>query len=188
MMHTCKAWDITLNVETLQEANKIACWLWEVLKDDSPMMAPHDLLNWDSQPAVLLEYVNSQALRDLTKTEVIDWVYLVSPGMAVASASPTLVGVEPLDILVDRIKDYNSKFNKLKASQGGFYVERVVLSKALMQIPSILSKMKGQQNKVYWERNEARDPKRYVKEAKTSDPQNSQEVVVTLNNSTTPRT
>ena len=87
-------------------------------------MAPRDLLNWDSQPAVLLEFVNSQALRDLMREKAIDWVYLVSLGMAVVSAIPTLLNVEALDILVEKIKVYNTKFQKLKASQGGYYVER----------------------------------------------------------------
>ena len=35
MIHTVEAWDITLNVETLKEANEIACWL-RVLPHDGP--------------------------------------------------------------------------------------------------------------------------------------------------------
>ena len=52
-------------------------------------------------------------------------------------------------------KQYNAKSGHKKVDQGAMYVERVVLSKPLMAIPSIKQAMddKPANSTVYWYRN-----------------------------------
>ena len=169
-------------MDTIDEANQAACWLWESLKDVEPMMAPHEFLQWDATNLLLLEFVNSKALLVLQEKKALDWIYLVSPGMAIVQANPQVQGITELDDFVQKVKDYNTSLGRKKARDGGYYIERVVISKTLMEMESIRSNMKEPTSKVYMERMEARDPKSYVNSSKTAEPSNSSEVVVTLNN------
>ena len=75
-------------MDTIDEANQAACWLWESLKEVEPMMAPHEFLQWDATNLLLLEFVNSKALKVLQEKKALDWIYLVSPGMAMCRPTP----------------------------------------------------------------------------------------------------
>jgi len=145
-------------MDTIDEANQAACWLWESLKEVEPMMAPHEFLQWDATNLLLLEFVNSKALKVLQEKKALDWIYLVSPGMAIVQANPQVQGITELDDFVQKVKDYNTSLGRKKARDGGYYIERVVISKTLMEIESIKSNMKEPTSKVYMERLEARDP------------------------------
>jgi hypothetical protein len=84
-------------MDTIDEANQAACWLWESLKDVEPMMAPHEFLQWDATNLLLLEFVNSKALLVLQEKKALDWIYLVSPGVAIVQANPQVQGITELD-------------------------------------------------------------------------------------------
>ena len=116
-------------METIEEANVAACWLWECLKDLEPMMAPHEHLQWEVTNLILVELVNSKALRTLQDQKEIDWMYLVSPGMAIVQTNPRLQGVTELDEFVQKVKEYSASLGRKKARDGGYYLERAVISK-----------------------------------------------------------
>jgi hypothetical protein len=95
------------------------------------------MLQWDNAPWVLLGYINSRALTKLVKDNVLDWIYLVSPGMAIVQPRPPIDGITTLDAFVEKIKEYSTSLGKKKAREGGFYIERVVINKKLMDDPAI---------------------------------------------------
>lgn len=171
-------------MDTVVEANETACWLWWKLGELDPMMGPHEMLQWDNAPWVLLEYINSKALTKLQDDGVLDWIYLVSPGMAIVQPRPPIQGITDLDAFVEKIKEYNTNLGKKKAREGGYYVERVVINKGMMNDPAIKAVI-GENpgwRAVYYERMEARDPKQFVHRSKAAEARTPSEVVVTLNN------
>ena len=88
-------------MDTIEEANETACWLWHVLANMCPLMRPHEMLQWDNfMEFALLEYINSRALTKLVKDNVLDWIYLVSPGMAIVQPRPPIDGITTLDAFV----------------------------------------------------------------------------------------
>ena len=186
--HHAQAWDITFTMDDLEESSQAANELWQLMSHRQPLMGPHDMLNWNHRPWIILEYVNSQTLKDLQmgneQERTIDWAYLVCPGMAVVAPTGGVEDLTTLEACIEKIKKYNSRYKMLKASEGGFNVERVVLSKCLMNMPGISSHLKGPKNKVYWERerNQMRDPKNYVQQSRTSEAQDNTQVQVQLNN------
>ena len=179
---------MTFLLPTVEEANNLACIVCGQLEDLNPLMAPHAMLNWDNKPWVLLEVVNSQAYRELQTLGILHWTYLVSPGMAVVCGKHQLDTVEGLEDFIKALETYNKQFNNVPAHQGGFYVERLVLSSYLMEQPGINMMLKegmikGSKNRVIWERNQrSKDRKAYIKESKTLDAQDTKEVVITLTN------
>ena len=133
---------------TVGEANLVANIVWGHFQDLSPLMAPHAMLNWDNKPWILLEVVNSQAYRVLQEWGSLDWTYLVSHGMAVVRSRHQLETMEGLEQLIQLLETYNKQFNRMKAHQGGYYAERLVLSSYLMTVPAINTKLKGPKNRV----------------------------------------
>ena len=69
--------------------------------------------------------------------------------MAIVQASPHVQGITELDAFVQKVKDYNTSLGRKKARDGGYYVERVVVSKKLMENQAIKSNMKEPTSKVY---------------------------------------
>ena len=149
-------------MDTINDANTTACWLWHVLKDLCPLMGPHEMLQWDNfMEYVLLEYINSKALTKLVNDGVLDWIYMVSPGMAIVQPRIPVDGITALDAFVEKIKEYNTSLGKKKAREGGFYIERVVIGKKMMDDPAIKAAIGDTtaSKAVYYERMEARDPR-----------------------------
>ena len=81
--HHSQAWDIEFLQSSIEEANLAACEFWELLKDMRPMMGSCNMLNWDGTCMFLFAVTNSRVYQDFTDEKMIDWCYLVAPGLAV---------------------------------------------------------------------------------------------------------
>jgi hypothetical protein len=96
-----------------------------------------DQLNWDrSGDAVLLEYSRHQVLKHHCISQNAHWMILVSPGRAVVALNTKPVTMESLTTFVNGIKEMN-KLEKRKVNEGGLYINRVVLSKHIANIPDV---------------------------------------------------
>ena len=181
--HHSQAWDLEFLQSSIEEANLAACEFWELLKDMRPMMGPCNMLNWDKTYMFLFEVTNSRVYQDFTDEKMIDWCYLVAPGLAVVCCwDGETQTLEALDKFKDHCIKYNQKWGKKKASQGAYFAERMVLSKEHLKNPEIVARVGSNTNRVFWDRNSERGTHALLEESKAFAPMNNLEIVVTLSN------
>jgi hypothetical protein len=163
------------------EATEAAIALWSLLAHHVPLMGPSWNLHIDRSNKIIVEVTNSQVFRDLVNLEVLDWVFLLAPGMASVDPRGGVESLADLNQLVEYFKEYNSK-KKGKASQGTFFVERLVLSSTLMAAPDIASTLKDPHQRVYWDRNAHKDSSAHlnIPGAKSLQASDASEVIVFL--------
>lgn len=177
-----QAWDIHFLTATVEEGNKAANYFWAPLQDLNPLMAPCEMFNWDYKCLVVLEVTNTNVYLEMQTQEVLDWVYLVAPGLAVVAVRGGTESLKDLEDFTDTCVTYNSKWGKTKANQGAYFAERIVLSKALLKLPELVAKQGDSNNRVYWDRNAAKASSALLEDSKAFPVLTSHEVVVTLNN------
>ena len=181
--HHSQAWDIEFLQSSMEEANLAACEFWELLKDMRPMMGSCNMLNWDGTFMFLFEVTNSRVYQDFTDEKMIDWCYLVAPGLAVVCCfDGETQTLEALDKFKDHCIKYNQKWGKKKASQGAYFAERMVLSKEHLKNPEIVARVGSKTNRVFWDKNSDRGAHALLEESKAFAPMNNIEIVVTLSN------
>ena len=181
--HHSQAWDLEFLQSSIEEANLAACEFWELLKDMRPMMGPCNMLNWDKTYMFLFEVTNSRVYQDFTDEKMIDWCYLVAPGLAVLCCfDGETQTLEALDKFKDHCIKYNTKWGRRKASQGAYFAERMVLSKEHLKKPEIVARVGSKTNRVFWDRNSERGTHALLEESKAFAPMNNLEIVVTLSN------
>ena len=181
--HHSQAWDIEFLQSSIEEANLAACEFWELLKDMRPMMGSCNMLNWDGTCVFLFEVTNSRVYQNFTDEKMIDWCYLVAPGLAVVCCfDGETQTLEALDKFKDHCIKYNQKWGKKKASQGAYFAERMVLSKEHLKNPEIVARVGSNTNRVFWDRNSERGTHALLEESKAFAPMNNLEIVVTLSN------
>ena len=181
--HHSQAWDIEFLQSSIEEANLAACEFWELLKDMRPMMGSCNMLNWDGTCMFLFEVTNSRVYQDFTDEKMIDWCYLVAPGLAVVCCfDGETQTLEALDKFKDHCIKYNQKWGKKKASQGAYFAERMVLSKEHLKNPEIVARVGSNTNRVFWDRNSERGTHALLEESKAFAPMNNLQIVVTLSN------
>ena len=188
-MHTCthshhsQAWDLEFLESSVEQANLAACKFWDLLKEMRPLMGPCNMLNWDKTYMFLFEVTNSRVYQDFTDEKMIDWCYLVAPGLAVLCCfDGETQTLEALDKFKDHCIKYNKKWGKTKASQGAYFAERMVLSKEHLKKPEIVARVGPKTNRVFWDRNSERGTHALLEESKAFAPMNNLEIVVTLSN------
>ena len=166
----------------IDEANLAANFLWDLLKDINPMMAPCFMFNWDFQDLIVLEVTNSSVFLDMQTSGDLDWVYLVAPGMAVVSINGHCTNLEHLEQFKEVCIKFNSQWGKKKANQGAYFAERIVVSKKLLKDPGVVSITGSSSNRVFWDRNSDKNIKALLQDSKTVRIINTDEVCATLNN------
>ena len=81
---------------------------WEILSYHQQLMVFNFVFTrFEDLGCVLLEVTLSLVLRDLTKINIMGWVYMVSPGMAVVYCSTNIDNMQALNMLVNNIEQFN---------------------------------------------------------------------------------
>ena len=181
-----QAWDITFECATIKDACDEIWKYKQSLESLSPLVGYMQMFNFDfTKSNIVVEASNSQVFRDLM-VELLDWVLMVSPGMAVICTRTRTVNLKALDEFVEACIKYNNTKHGAKVSTGVAYVERIVLSKALMEDPEVALYLKSPNNRVYYDRYVANlktgTARMNVNQTKNTMANDETEVVATLGN------
>jgi hypothetical protein len=177
-----QAWDVHVQAQSMDEARQALTDLYMQVQARAPLVGYHKtFMDFDLDRHVVVEYSNSQALRDLQKQGQVDWVMLVAPGIAIIVANPMIRNLETLQAFIQVLVDYSKSWGKRQAHEGAFYFERLVLSKLLMHEPSIRKYLQENPKKdprVVWQRHEDMTQED-ARNTKTAIAQSETEVIVT---------
>ena len=181
-----EAWDVTFLYDNLETATKKCTEMYEKLDDQMhPIVGYFHQFNFDlPNSLIILEVTNSQVLRDLTASEVVNWTFIVAHGIAIVDTAPPIVDLKSLEKVMDKIKKYNERSGHRRVWEGGKFVERVVLNKRLLKEPTIREARKTETNRVYWDRNDARfpGPRVFQNDKRSLELDDDRQVLVTLGN------
>jgi hypothetical protein len=142
--------DVTIHATDIDEACKVANYYWHEFKGLMPLMGHVDQLNLDDAANILLEVSGSQALRDLMEAEQILLVLMVAPRVASVAFSMDPQTLEDLDKVIAIITEHNKKYKGIKVSDGGWVVDRIILSKVWLRQEEIKTRTGG--SRVLWDR------------------------------------
>jgi hypothetical protein len=139
-----QAWDVTVLKQDMQEAFNVTWDFWVHLDTRTnglgnlqPILGFVEQLNWDKgTDSVLLEYTKSVVLKHTCITTKATWTLLVAPGRAIVALHAQPADTVALPSFVDGIKEMNKKEDRL-ASDGGLYINRVVLCKYIANLPDV---------------------------------------------------
>jgi hypothetical protein len=142
--------DITIHAKNLDEAVQVANYYWHEFKGITPLMGHVDQLNLDDAKNILLEVTGSQALRDLMEEDHISWVLMVAPRIASVAFSMDPQNLEDLDKVIAIITQHNLKYKGIKVRDGGWVVDRIILSKLWLTQEDVRTRTGG--SRVLWDR------------------------------------
>jgi len=181
-----EAWDVTFLYDSLATtANKCTEMYDKLVNDMEPIVGYYHQFNFDlPNSLIILEVTNSQVLRELTASEVVNWTFIVAHGIAIVDTTPPIVDITTLEKVMDKIKKYNERSGHRRVWEGGKYVERVVLNKGLLKEPTIREARKTETNRVYWDRNDTRfpGPRVFQNDKRALELNDDRQVLVTLGN------
>ena len=183
-----QAWDITIaNTDSLEASCTLMNQLCAELAAYSPMQGYHQTFSrFEDWPLPIVEFTHSDAILGLKKQGKVLWLYFVCSQMAIVDFVPRADTGEALEQALQACQAWNkqqSKYYKETGVQGSF-IDRIVLSKAMMGATGIQSRMQDIKERVFWDRHSmfaAKEDKEAV-DSRSIDALNDKEVVVTLYN------
>jgi hypothetical protein len=99
----------------------------------------------------LLEVSNMRVIRELQHQGKIAWTFIINATMAIVSHPEHDVKLKHVEDFKDNIIAFNQRQNKTKVHMGGFYVNRIVLSKRFFAIDEFKPYFL-QHDRVFWEK------------------------------------
>ena len=83
---------------------------WDLLSHHKPLMVFNfAFAQFESLGCVIVEVTRSWVPRELTKKNILGWVYMACPGMAVVNCTKDLGNMEALTMIVEHIQEFNNK-------------------------------------------------------------------------------
>ena len=187
-----EAWDVCIKCPESERGirgacSKLASMMYNLPPGISkPTAGTLNMMNLDRNPSSLLaEATHSKAFFTLAERKQINWVYYVNHGMAIVDPAPRVEDLKTLQEFIKVCQDYNKESQGWKVSNGGTFIERVVLGKKLLAEESIKKYMtdNNMKSRVFWDRNEGRSAHRTSQSNKGSlELTANDEVLVTLGN------
>ena len=144
------SYDVTVHAMSLQDACNTANRYWMNFRDLAPLMGYVNMMNMDDVETIFLEFTHSGALRALQVQGAVSWVLLVAPRIASVSWLPHPANMEALDKVVRELEAYNQTNRGTRVSQGGLFIDRMILGKPWQLQADVKAKLGD--GRVYWDR------------------------------------
>jgi hypothetical protein len=151
-----QAWDLTIAENNIDQACGIMCQLVDELWEYNPTAGyQYSFSHFEMFKSPLVEFTHSDAIFGLKKKNLIVWVYFVSSQMAIVDFTKGTDTGEALEQALQACIAWNreqTKQYKETAKQGSF-IDRIVLSKAMMEEPSIKALMHDTKDRIFWDKS-----------------------------------
>ena len=93
-----QAWDVTVHYDSVEEAYVKSEEFWDLLSHHKPLMGfNYVFTQLEAMGCAILDVTYSYVLRELTTRNILGWVYMVCPGMAVVCGTKTIDNIEALN-------------------------------------------------------------------------------------------
>ena len=132
------------------------------------------------------EFSHSHALQGLKQQGKIMWVYFVSSQMAIVDFIPRASTGEALEQALQACQAWNKQQAKIYKETGnqGSTIDRMALSKAMMEEKDIQARMQDIKERVFWDRHSiyAAKGEKDIQDSRSIDALSDTEAAVTLHN------
>jgi hypothetical protein len=130
---------------------------------------------------VVVEFTHSNAIQGLIDIGAISWCYMCATGIAIVDCTPQADNLMNLQNFVKNVEQYNKSWGSRKTHDGAAFIDKVILSKAIMEKKDVQVFMQTNpkaSNRVFWDRHTLQA----MKPGKTAAVDDDTQVLVTLQN------